>query len=113
MNIYRRRLAQTVRFCLKHADHGNGPQFPSTSSVMERERRGRPLYRPLNEEEIRLIEIYPGEWDDPIACPLTDISSSDAHFDKSMTLPCQNLSLSSLLSDGLLCNLDVPNDEVF
>lgn len=55
---------------MKHADHGNGLQFSSTSSVMERERRGRPLYRPLNGEEIRLIEIYPGDWNDPIACQL-------------------------------------------
>lgn len=37
---------------------------------MERERKGRPLYRPLNGEEIRLIEIYPGDWNDPIACQL-------------------------------------------
>lgn len=37
---------------------------------MERERKGRPLYRQLNGEEIRLIEIYPGDWNDPIACQL-------------------------------------------
>lgn len=37
---------------------------------MDRERRGRPLYRPLKGEEIRLIEIYPGDWNDPIACQL-------------------------------------------
>lgn len=37
---------------------------------MERERKSRPLYRPLNGEEIRLIEIYRGDWDDPIACQL-------------------------------------------
>lgn len=37
---------------------------------MARERKGRPLYRPLKGEEIRLIEIYPGDWNDPIACQL-------------------------------------------
>lgn len=31
---------------------------------------GRPLYRPLHGEEIRLIEIYPGNWNDPITCQL-------------------------------------------
>lgn len=37
---------------------------------MERKRKGRPLYRPLKGEEIRLIEIYSGDWNDPIACQL-------------------------------------------
>lgn len=37
---------------------------------MQQKRKGRPLYRPLNGGEIRLIEIYPGDWNDPIACQL-------------------------------------------
>lgn len=37
---------------------------------MQQSRKGRPLYRPLNGGEIRLIEIYPGDWNDPIACQL-------------------------------------------
>lgn len=37
---------------------------------MEPRRGGRPLYRPLNGEEIRLIELYPGNWNDPITCQL-------------------------------------------
>lgn len=49
---------------------------------MERERKGRPLYRALNGEEMRLIEIYPGDWNDPIACqlhyvPLDSSTASD------------------------------------
>lgn len=37
---------------------------------MEPRRGGRPLYRALRGEEIRLIELYPGQWNDPITCQL-------------------------------------------
>lgn len=55
---------------MRYDDQGNGQRFSSISTAMHQRRKGRPLYRALSDGEIRLIEIYPGDWNDPITCQL-------------------------------------------
>ncbi|KAI7781623.1 HET-domain-containing protein [Diaporthe eres] len=59
---------------------------------MQQIRKGRPLYRALRGVEIRLTEIYPGDWNDPIACQLHYVP-----LDRNASLDYVALSLYSAL----------------